>query len=63
MVSGNREMKEPETFVLEFKDKGTEDQESFPKFPMQGHYSLSSSYCLLFENYTGINLLVWCNNN
>ena len=57
MVSGNRETTEPESFVFELEVKGTEDKKKFPKIQTQGHYSLCSFHCLLFENHTGINLL------
>ena len=57
MVSGNRETREPESFIFELEVKGTEDKKKFPKIQTQGHYSLYSFYTLLFENNTGINLL------
>ena len=31
MVSGNREIREPENFVFELEVKGTEDKKKFPK--------------------------------
>ena len=31
MVSGNREIREPENFVFESEVKGTEDKKKFPK--------------------------------